>query len=210
MRKTALALTLTSALLFSMVAGTLFFNVGNANMLFGTETGPPPVDTKPPTIMIESPENRTLGEDKLLLSFNVSTIDSKDTNYISDVYYKTDWQENETSVYHLERIQSPTFSNSWITDFRYVTDLTGIPEGSHRITISAVAQGRYEKDLKLVLFNITGSSSLAFTTEYKPTPEVSIITPELVAAASGASVAVIGLAVLLYFKNRNRSEKTRR
>jgi hypothetical protein len=195
MKKVAFAIALALALLFSMVFGTLFFNVGNANMLFGTENGPPPADTRPPTITIQSPENRTFGGDKVLLSFNVSITDSKNTNYISDVYYETDWQENETSVYHLERMESPT-------DFRYTADLTGIPEGSHRITINAVAQGRYEKDLKLVLFNITGSASVSFTTEYKPPQKVSIITPELVATASGASLAVVSVGLLVYFKKR--------
>ena len=80
MRRTALALTLISALLFSMVAGTLFSNVGRANPYFWSENRPPPADTKPPTIMMQSPENKIYSAPFASLDAPTVSLDASDNS----------------------------------------------------------------------------------------------------------------------------------
>ena len=195
MKRKALALTFIVVLLFSVFAGTWFVNRVTANpYLYGGNTKPPE-GAEPPTISISSPANNTvLASNDTYLSFNVTM--SESTFIFRYVWFEVDWEEGNTSVY-IGDLSTPdfTYNQSWITEFSYNKTLTGIPEGSHRITIFASAKGNYFEENTGYSFNINGSSSVYFSIG-EPFPNTLAIT------ASGASVAIIGIVLLVYFKKR--------
>lgn len=124
MSKKAIALTLMLALLFSAIAGTLFVNFGRADPYIYSGEGPPPSDASLPKISIFSPENRTYVGNNISLSFNVSV----GNWWLSRVYYKFDWQQNETCVYKYYNPE-PYNMMPLISEFSYQLNLTGVPEG---------------------------------------------------------------------------------
>jgi hypothetical protein len=134
MKRTALALALILALLFSAVAGRQLFDLGKADPFSYykdyVEEGevPAPEGTEPITILILSPENYTTYASKNIpLIFNVSLPESIESNWFFHLklYYEASWQSNITSIdYH--------HSN--------VINLTDIPEGSHSLEVVADAK----------------------------------------------------------------------
>ena len=194
-KKTLLTAVFISVLLFSVLAGTRFVNRVTANpYLYGGHTQPPE-GAEPPTISISSPANNTvLASNNTYLSFNVTM--SESTFIFRYIWFEVDWQEGNTSVY-IGDLSTPDFiyNQSWITEFSYNKTLTGIPDGSHRITIFASAKGNYFEENTGYSFNINGSSSVYFSIgESFPNT--------LALAASGASAAFVGLGLLVYFKKR--------
>jgi len=189
-KRTRLALALTLALLFSAVAGTQFVNLGRANPYMKGGNTPPPEGTQPPTIFIFSPNNNTVfASNNITLTFNVTM--SEDTYTLSAVYFEVDWQEGNTSVYYSRAAP----------DYLYNKNLTGIPEGKHRITIIAAAHGYYIEGMASYSFDIRGSSSVYFLIEEQlvrePFPTTLVIAPS-------ASVAIVGAGLLVYLKTRKR------
>ena len=189
MKRKALTPTLILALLFSAITATQFVNLGSANPYIGGGFKLPPEGTQPPTISIFSPNNNTVfASNNVTLTFNVTMLEERYT--LSAVYFVMDWQEG---VYCLDRAAP---------DYFYIQNLTGIPEGNHRITISAYANGYYIEGLTLYSSEIRGSSSVCFSIEKqvigKPFPTVPV------AAASVAVVAVVIAGLLLYLRRRKR------
>jgi hypothetical protein len=283
MKRKALALTFILAFLISAMAGTKLVNWAKANPWMGTDWVSPADDTKPPTLTIMSPQkNIVYNSNNVTLSFNAHIGLSTATYMrLMQVYYKTDWEQNETYVYNNEGINIPYEPNA-ITEFSYNMNLTGVQEGKHYITVHAVEWGAYIDGLFVHMFRINGSSSVNFAIDVSPSVSVlslvnktydfsdvplyftvsepvsqmaysldgkenisiagnmtltglangdhnltiyakdetgntgvsetiyfSVEVPEpfptiLVATASGASVAIIGIGLLVYFKKRKR------
>jgi hypothetical protein len=161
-------------LLSLSVVGALFVNLGRANPWLRTDWVAPKDATKPPVLTIKSPEENNLyNSNNVTLSFNARLGESTSGEYmrIMQVYYKGDWEQNETYVYKNEGIYLPYDENA-ITYFSYAINLTGVPEGKHKITFHAVEWGAYINDLFVHMFSINGSSSVNFTIDVSPTVSV--------------------------------------
>jgi len=169
-KKAVLITSFILALCFSLVAATQFVNFGRANPYFQGGTTAPPPGAEPPTIAIFSPtkDNAIFASNNISLTFNVSI--SEATYMLTDVYYETDWQEGNTSAYHLD-MSTPDYiySRSWITEFSYNKTLTGIAEGKHNITVIASAHGYFVREMTAYHFDIGGSSVIHFTIDTPPT-----------------------------------------
>jgi hypothetical protein len=197
-KKTVLTAVLTSALLFSTLAVTMLMQLGKANpiMHYWVNKGDvaPDQNTEPPAILIRSPENNTVHTvDAVSLSLNVSIGNSSTatSRVLDEIYYETDWQSNNVSVYKYS--WNPLLYPSAPprkTDFSETINLTGIPDGNHTIRMYAVESGEYplyviqgeNGDLRSFAhyyngFNITGCSLVRFTIDTAP-PEVSILSLE--------------------------------
>lgn len=187
MKRKALALTFIVVLLFLVFAGMWFVNRVVANPYIYGGYKPSPEGTPPPLIFIFSPNNNTVfASNNVTLTFNVTMLEDRYT--LSTVYFVTDWEEG---VYLLDGVAP---------DYFYIKNLTGIPEGKHRITISAYAQGYYTDGLNVYSSEIRSSSSVWFSIEKqiigKPFPTVTV------AVASAATIVVVGVSRLVYFKKR--------
>jgi hypothetical protein len=197
-KKTVLTAVLTSALLFSTLAVTMLMQLGKANpiMHYWVNKGDvaPDQNTEPPAILILSPVNNTAyGVNAISLSLNVSIGNSSTatSRVLDEIYYETDWQSNNVSVYKYS--WNPLLYPSAPprkTDFSETINLTGIPDGNHTIRMYAVESGEYplyviqgeNGDLRSFAhyyngFNITSCSLVRFTIDTTP-PEVSILSPE--------------------------------
>jgi hypothetical protein len=172
MKRKALALTLILAFLISAMAGTKLVNWAKANPWMGTDWVSPADYTKPPTLTIVSPQkNMIYNSTNVTLSFNAHVVGSESYVRLMQVYYKTDWEQNETYVYNNEGINIPYEPNA-VTDFYYNMNLTGVPEGKHYITVHAVEWGAYIDSLFVHMFSINGSSSVNFAIDASPSVSV--------------------------------------
>jgi hypothetical protein len=134
----------------------------------------PPAGTKPPEISIFSPSNNvTFTSNNITIAFNVNII-GENLNMLTDVFYETNWQEGNTSVYHLDMT---TPNQNRIAEFSYEENLTGIPDGNRSIKISAGAHGGYAEGLTYYYFDIGGSATVNFTVD-TTSPSVSVLSPE--------------------------------
>lgn len=184
-RKTFLAVAFVLALLLSAVVGACLVYLANANPFVGaiwTGEVSPDAETKPPTIVIISPENNTAYRtDNVALSLNVSVGNSSTANarLIKAIYYEADWQPDNIYVY--ERI--PETNMPVITEFSTTITLTSIPDGYHTITVNATERGDYLDEVDYCnnryykVFEITDSSSVSFTVDTTP-PKTSVLSPE--------------------------------
>jgi hypothetical protein len=116
----------------------------------------------PPLVSISSLENKTYNTSDIPLNLTVNKV-------VSSIKYSLDGEKT-----------SP---------LQEIPPLTGLPNGTHNITVYATDETRN-----------TGTSEIAFFTieAREPFPTT------LVATASGASVAIIGTVLLIYFIKRNR------
>jgi hypothetical protein len=204
-KKTLKTAALISALLFSAIAGTMLVHLGKANpiMHYWVDAGDvaPDQNTKPPAILIRSPENNTVHTvDAVSLSIDVTIGDSNTASYrvFEEIYYETDWKPNNVSLY--QNVWDP-YQYTWhsadfssepppgITEFSEIVNLTGIPDGDHFIMVYAVEVGEYFLNVTQSRidnrnfahyynnFNITACSLVRFTVDTAP-PEVSILSLE--------------------------------
>ena len=165
MKRTAIALTLIIALLFSAVAGTLVVNLGKANPFIPI---PAPVH---PQITILSPENHAVhASNTLTIGFNVSISFEKGWVYISEVTYTASWQQDETVVY-----EHPRNDTYYPSSFSYNLNLTEIPEGKQSVIISAKGGGGYndEHNYAHLFDDAHNSTSVSFTIA-----SISILSPQ--------------------------------
>ena len=205
MKSTPLALALILTLSLSAIAGTQLVSLGKADPYFWYEEVQPDAETKPPLISIFSPINNTIyNPDDFALAFNVTVGESKTASekVMFYVQYIADWQRNTTYFY--------TEGN--LTHFSYDMNLTGIPEGNHSILFYAIERGTYARnEFPPYAFSINSSSIVFFTIDssFHQQSEPSnnsepFPTTTLVAFASAASVAIVGLGLLVYFNRRKR------
>ena len=172
MKRTALTLIIILALLLLAVAGTRCVDLGRANPYRELGSVPPDDYTKPPAITIFAPQNNSAyAMNTILFSINVSLPESStaSSTLIYYVIYEADWQQgqvllyNSSQVNYNDRIES-SFNLPKNLYFQYTQDLTGIPDGNHRLIVTVVAGGIYRTVVwGFFRFMINGSSSVFFT-----------------------------------------------
>jgi hypothetical protein len=168
-------------LFFSAVAGTQAVNSVRANpysqAVYKGEISAP----SQPTTTIMSPHNNTnYNIENLSIILNVSITKTNSQNYqewISRVYYKSDWLQDDTFVYEYYN-PDPSYIRPKITEFFYRLNFTEIPEGQHHITFYAVETGYYYASLFAYYgFSANSSSVFIFTVDTTP-PVVSVSSVE--------------------------------
>jgi hypothetical protein len=208
MKRTASALTLILALLFSAVAGTQLVNLTGAN---------PNMFKKGRycNISIQSPQNGTYNPESVFLNFTVKKVDVSDTY---SYFYFLDGQDIQSGV-KVEEVQlvgQETITNDTPWAYTEVT-LSGqavlpkLGEGPHNLTVFV---GWVREDGVIFNANIDPFSAAAYfsvePTAILPSPSPSLQETELepfpaalvAAVAVMAIVAVAGL--LVHFKKRSR------
>jgi hypothetical protein len=181
MKKVAVALIL--ALLFSAVVGAQFINFGKADPYpyqidFYKKASPP--NNEPRDITIFSPENKTIyTSDNISFSFKV-TLNSTmpyiwSYIYITTVYYKASWLQDNITVYKWSNhdLLNPSDDDPYLTEYSQEVNLTKTPEGKHNITITAVAEGEYYEGNGIYYFALNVSSSVNFIIDTTP-PSISV------------------------------------
>ena len=193
-KRTALALTLVLALLMSATANTLLVNFGNADPF-----APPP----PPTFFISSPEDKVYDSGSILLAFNVTVpstwgYSTAGTAYptLSPIQYWVDgqlWGE---------------FTGGDISN-PYSITLKGLTNGYHSVEVtttlnwSSSGLAYFEDFYNTDFTNMQGSSGKRFFTINVTSPKETEPFPTATAAtAAGASVTIIGVGLLVYFRKR--------
>ena len=173
MKRTALALTFILKMLVLLVAGAQFLKLGRADPYLYLGDVPPDPYTKPPNVLVFSPQNNTAyASNNVSFSFNVSKPESPSASstILTYIYYKADWQQNTTFLYNYA-VQT----SYYIEEFNYSHNFTGIPEGKHSIVIYADGKGWYPPSgLSYYGFEINGSSTVFFTVDTTP-PRVSVL-----------------------------------
>ena len=156
----------------------------------------------PPAILICSPQNNSvISSNSVSLVFNVSAPRAVDAvkSELTRVYCKGDWQTERQDLY----VQNSSSDESY--DFlEFNATLSNIPEGTHELQIMAFGI----VNINIAMFGYTFHSdtnvSIVFTVNsIQPTssPEPQI-EPFLTALVSVASIAMAGVALLVYFKKR--------
>ena len=188
MKKKALALLL--AIFVSLVAGMRAVEVTNANFI-----------PSEPFITIDSPEeNRTYATSSVWLNLTLLAFydsDSWNTSRVAEL--SLDGEGNITIPVVYEGLDEDGFST--VTGSSLLSDLS---EGSHNITVYATYN--FLEPWNLFYSNSKTINFLVELPEPTPSPESQIETfpTTLVAPASVASVAIVGVGLLVYFKKRKR------
>jgi hypothetical protein len=188
MKRTATALTLIMALLFSAMAGT--------QIIFLVKANPLTVSPNNPIIIIESPTNDTYNVNSLTLNVTIKTMKT--------LFEGTDPAQSTTRVvtYSLDGESSSVVTETsydyntslgWNVTFTGVALLPELKNGPHNITVHA------EYD-----YNPYGIHRESESTAYFAIDTTPLFPTAFCIAASGASLAVVGIGLLVYFKKRKR------
>jgi hypothetical protein len=186
MKRKTLALTFILAIFLTAMAVPQPSFLTKANIF--------PFEPTNPIIIIESPTNSTYNVTSLTLNVTIKTMKT--------LFEGTDPAQNTTRVvtYSVDG-ESPRVITE--TGYNYNTSLGSnvtfigsavlpeLPDGPHNITVHA------EYDYNPYDIHRESESSVYFTIDTTPP-----FPTALVVAASGASVAVVGLGLLVYFKKR--------
>ncbi len=130
--------------------------IANPSLLtiFPGGTVPPDNSTKAPIIIIGIEQNKNFSYGIISIPVKVTVGESNSASFtqIKEVYYKGDWQINDTSVYKF----TPTtwnMSGGWpnnyttpqpsIAELSTNLNLSEVPEGKHMLTIYAMEDGQY-------------------------------------------------------------------
>lgn len=149
-------------------------------------------------ISVSSPENNSLySTDTLKLNFSVTAGKNTTTSLISNVRYKTDWQEENSTVfsfdgYFLREVMSQLVSPRQITVLptsrvSKTLNITGVPDGNHSITIYASVWHYSSMEKRMDVFEeyfdyddltmATIKKTVSFTIDTTP-PIISILSTE--------------------------------
>jgi hypothetical protein len=186
MKKTVLTLTFILVLLFSVVAEIQAVFFGSATTA-ATEN----VADSPHAILIESPNNYTIYETSMPLKFTVTWLTSDDTQHV-------EWRYLTSLSYSIDGKPSVTIMNETTSHSPFkkneALNISELRNGQHKIEVKASFL-QNSANFILSAYNIS-SAPVYFAVEV-PEPF-----PTTLVAASAASVAVIGLGLLVYFKKR--------
>ena len=209
MKRTTLGLTLIMALLVSAVAGAMSINLATANPapLFPFPWNEPV--TTPPTIVVYSPvQNQTYSSTDMWLNFSIV---KPETWFPSEYWRNFGYNEavfgNVTSVYYV--VDDSERQNITVHDTDTLFTATAartlnfsinlmLTEGVHSVKVSLDADSHYVLHVDAEGFTLPSvtvhaeSDTVNFTIQLFPTT--------LVVTVSGASVAVVAAALLVYFK----------
>jgi len=220
MKRKASTLTLVMALLFSSAVGALSVNLGKANPapLFSFPTKP---ITTPPTIVVTSPVQNQTCNTTVGLSL---TIIKPETWFAIDVGHHSDGSPinqtfvNITSAYYL--VDNGKRQNITVYDVDSLFDAASIftlnlsimlplTTGYHSIRVGLEADSyyvvRYVYNLSEALSSvrICAESDAIYFTVAKPEPQPEPF-PTTLVVSSSASVALITVGLLVYFRSRKR------
>ena len=201
MKRTASALIIILALLFSMVAGAIFVNLATANPapLFPLPWEP---ITTPPTIIVQSPiQNQTYNSTELWLNFSITVNDKTRFENITSVYYRLDGGERQNITVH--DIDTLFYPSARTLNFSTILNLT---PGVYSVEIGVEADSYYVATPvnwgnPLSSFVVRGNSDPVNFTVANPFPVV------IVGAVSGVSAVVVIAGLLVYFKKRKQEAK---
>lgn len=192
-------------LVLALLVLTLGGAFASANPWMGIDWVTPREDTKPPVITIVSTQKRT-ANDEITVSLNAVVEESKNASCtrLMNVYYKTDWQQNETALYNNEGRYLP-YDPYAITEFSYNLSLTGVPEGKHTIIVYAEEWGAYINGLFVSMFSINSSAEYkivndTFDNTLVLTPNNGTIELDAAAIAVIATVAITVITLLFLRK----------
>lgn len=216
------SVALLFALFLAMSCAVTFMHV-KANPYMYHESVSAPAYVKPPNIIIASPRENAFysNNETITLCFNVTGPDAPNllTKYLIIVDYKGDWIQEAKHAYRTKNFETYTPDDfPFFLEFNF--NLTGIPDGRHSIVITAVGAGGYAEGLTWYQFSINSSSSVNFIIAKSPEPlqlpipsQEPTSTPETkqtesfpatMVIAPTASVALISVGILVYFKKRKR------
>jgi hypothetical protein len=177
MKKTLVTASIILLLLLLLIAMVQSFTLANPSPYMLGDDVPPDTNTKPPSLLIESPQNNTVYCGKNVnfrFSGSIGESNTSDFRILYSVYYQADWQENKTYIYKYygylgETLEVNPQANlttagnpAILIGFSYETNLTEIPEGAHNITTYAYERGSYVQGLYAHTFYINSSSTLFF------------------------------------------------
>jgi hypothetical protein len=189
MKRTALALILTLALLFSVVAGTQMVNLAEAN-----PWPPGYFPPSPPCVVIQSPQERMYYDtEPVLLNFTFKA--NSELNPSASLFYLLDGKD-----YRFESVKVEEVTYFVLDEEDYHAGYEGhvlfsnLSDGPHTLIVFA---GYADSD-GVINGTIGNDAKVNFTVESEPFPTT------MVATASGVSVAFACLGLLVYFKKRKR------
>jgi hypothetical protein len=220
-KRTAAALFFTAALLLSAMALTQLTNLTTANFI-GYAFYPTEPDTTSPVITVLSPaQNQTYTSTDIWLNFTVAKpetwfklVEAWDSNgnqeiwvfgNITSVSYEVDGGEKQSIPVHDTSTIDAAYTNQTLN---FSFNLT-LPEGTHNVTVGVEAESYYVKyeysTGPALAITVQGESEVVnFTVAEPPEPEPEPFPAALVATASGASIAIIAVGLLVYFKKRRQ------
>ena len=192
MKKT-LTFTLFSAITLLVLGGSLVCLCRANPSPFGypeiiSINGFPDSKTKPPEVLIFSPTNGTAyPSSSLSLNYTVSIGDSESASvrFLWKIIIAADWLPNNITTYEFNANKDTHTREPAITNFSKTLNLTGIPEGQHRLIIHTQERGAYDKKRYeytygfitkeyVTNFFINQSSLVVFNVDLKP-PTVSVL-----------------------------------
>jgi hypothetical protein len=219
MKRKALALILIGMLLFLAISG-MFILMTTANFIAYYQIPSKP-DTNPPAVTVNSPmENQTVDSQNITLSFTVTKPETwikwstgyfvnGSENYIvlgniTSFYYVMDGVESQS-------IPVKDISTIYLADpqrtLSFSINLT-LTEGHHSLYVCVDGETIYRKAYGEItdplLSNMVHGVSETINFTFAKPPEPESFPTALVIAASGASIAIIGVGLLLYFRKRKR------
>lgn len=177
-----------SVLLLSAVAGTQFVNVGRANPL-------PDIN---PNITIENPQNATYHVNTITLNFTIESnwgvypcFYSLDGQKMKPIENLTVISREDANIGKNPRVNRTTLKGNCV--------LSNLSEGGHNVTFYLIT----DREISLYRTYEKGEVLYSATAQFVIDSSGSFPTV-LAVGASGASVAILGIGMLFYFKKRNR------
>ena len=190
MKRTATALTLIFALLFSALFGSQFFSSTVAVQVDNSST-----------IQIEKPNSSVIYGNSVPLTFNVS-------HYLDLNGYAAEFSVlwlgyslDDMTPINITSIPDTGWMSGKSPPFQTALFLFEVPDGTHKIEV--IAQGYFINEIGVYRYNI--SSIPVYFTVAEPPESPTTFPTEIVITASGASIIAIGVGLLVYFKKRTKS-----
>ncbi len=177
------------------------------------------LNTKPSKITITSPINNSFfNTSTILLSINVGLpeFSSATDTYLLAVYYKTDYQQNQTSIYDSSNTTVENRIDSSLPNpnnrlFSYSNNLTAIPSGNHNITVYALSGASYFNENAPDYFDtyqLQSNATIYFTVEIQNQQNASPTVPEFqVLTIPTLLILIVAPGLLVYFK-KHKAGKT--